>query len=451
LSDESLLPFLSRFDPAESSEGSLDPLGLYSMADALGVRLAPGVRERQRNPRFLTLALVGMAARARAGIADAAPSGLPAWLVYEWVVVESLVGRLLAPEGSAADAQGIPGRDKVLASLRAKDALSVANYLKSPAVFGFHGIYKVLGTKSRLFDAAGRVGEAGLAVLRGWEADNQLHGFVEGEGPGVELSRAIAKAVERGLDKGCSQMSGRRGGLADLVCKYLDHRQPGEQEGNALWSALLGDALRREVLELLTSAAGQAAWTEAVDDEAAMHAWMRERASPELRAVLAAVAAIERLFRLLTDAFDEVRAHLHGAGAIAFSRLAEGMAMQQAAQASPDAFAQARARLDEVDPSQRAKLESALAWTSESHAPSAFAQALLAHHEGVQRGKPPNGKRSWFDTWTDGRIAVRPAYALHVFEPRPRRYVHQYRLVPLWSFAVRMGRVQAVGATGEDH
>lgn len=62
MSDESILPFLSQFDPPEQAEGSLDPLGLYAIADALGVRLAPGVRERQTKPRYLTLALVGMAA-----------------------------------------------------------------------------------------------------------------------------------------------------------------------------------------------------------------------------------------------------------------------------------------------------------------------------------------------------------------------------------------------------
>lgn len=53
MNDESILPFLSQFDPPEQAEGSLDPLGLYAIADALGVRLAPGVRERQSKPRGL--------------------------------------------------------------------------------------------------------------------------------------------------------------------------------------------------------------------------------------------------------------------------------------------------------------------------------------------------------------------------------------------------------------
>ena len=40
------LPHLSEHDPREISEGTIDPLGLYSIADALGTKLAPGIRER---------------------------------------------------------------------------------------------------------------------------------------------------------------------------------------------------------------------------------------------------------------------------------------------------------------------------------------------------------------------------------------------------------------------
>jgi len=54
-----LTPLLTEADPAETSEGSIDPLGLYSIADALVTRLVPGVRERQKHPRFLTAIAVG--------------------------------------------------------------------------------------------------------------------------------------------------------------------------------------------------------------------------------------------------------------------------------------------------------------------------------------------------------------------------------------------------------
>ena len=56
-----LMPLLSVKDPVVSAEGTLDPIGLYQIADALGVKLIPGVRERMRHPRFLTLMAVSAA------------------------------------------------------------------------------------------------------------------------------------------------------------------------------------------------------------------------------------------------------------------------------------------------------------------------------------------------------------------------------------------------------
>ena len=56
-----LMPLLSEADPRVSAEGSIDPLGTYAIADALAVRMIPGVRERQLHPRFLTSIAVSLA------------------------------------------------------------------------------------------------------------------------------------------------------------------------------------------------------------------------------------------------------------------------------------------------------------------------------------------------------------------------------------------------------
>ena len=47
---------LSVKNPAASAEGRWAPLGQYQIADALGVKLIPGIRERMSHPRYLTLA-----------------------------------------------------------------------------------------------------------------------------------------------------------------------------------------------------------------------------------------------------------------------------------------------------------------------------------------------------------------------------------------------------------
>ena len=36
-------PFLTTYDPPGSSEGTIDPLGLYQIADQLAVQLVPAV------------------------------------------------------------------------------------------------------------------------------------------------------------------------------------------------------------------------------------------------------------------------------------------------------------------------------------------------------------------------------------------------------------------------
>ena len=53
------LPKLSEYDPIRSAEGAIDPLGLYTIADRLAIRLVPGIRERMSHPRFLTAMTVG--------------------------------------------------------------------------------------------------------------------------------------------------------------------------------------------------------------------------------------------------------------------------------------------------------------------------------------------------------------------------------------------------------
>jgi hypothetical protein len=50
-----LMPILSEPDRHESVEGSIDPLGIYPIADILTSRRVPGVRERQRLKRTGTL------------------------------------------------------------------------------------------------------------------------------------------------------------------------------------------------------------------------------------------------------------------------------------------------------------------------------------------------------------------------------------------------------------
>jgi len=132
-----LMPLLSAKDPTASAEGTIDPLGLYLIADAMGVKLIPGIRERMSHPRFLTLSAVSLALCGAFDDETLASDGVSEpWQVFEWHVVEGLV-RCISDSTCQA---GLPGREKVGAAIKDVVPVSARRYLKTPTVFGFHGV-----------------------------------------------------------------------------------------------------------------------------------------------------------------------------------------------------------------------------------------------------------------------------------------------------------------------
>ena len=98
------IPFLTTYDPPGASEGALDPLGLYRIADQLATRLVPAVRERMQRVRFLTVMAVGALVTEGLEVDPKQPEVQP-FLVWEWLVVEAIVRALDEDHG----VRGVPG------------------------------------------------------------------------------------------------------------------------------------------------------------------------------------------------------------------------------------------------------------------------------------------------------------------------------------------------------
>ena len=190
-----LMPLLSAADPKESAEGSIDPLGMYAIADAMAVKLVPGVRERQQHPRFLTHLAVSLALTAEFEDRPIGDEFTEPWQVFEWYVVEGLVRRTT----DKSKLRGLPGQEKATKAIQDKVPLNASRYLKTPSVFGFHGIYRALSRDVGI-ERAERLGDFGYELAKVWETEQNLEGFLgSGNGPGRVWRDKLSVAIEDGL------------------------------------------------------------------------------------------------------------------------------------------------------------------------------------------------------------------------------------------------------------
>jgi hypothetical protein len=432
-----LTPLLSEADLAGSSEGALDPLGLFSIADSLAVRLVPGVRERMSRPRFLTAAAASLAVSSQFDPERVAADGVSEpWQVFEWYLVEGLVRT--ADEDT--DLGRLPGQDKARRALRDGVPLSAKRYLKAPSVFGFHGVYRLLA-QSLDIDVAGHLGEVGMDLLDAWTREQGLKGFHGTlEGAGANFRQKLVGAVEEGLVAGAVA---RQGGWEGWQF-FRRHLRPGEigrNEASVISRALLdaGAGFRRMVFESLVSANGQAVWTEA-GSERAFHTWLRERASGDLKGLLEAILTYETWARLLQDAFDDCLLIMtKKQSKTAPGDLAKAPGVTKAWKRVPDLFAELVEKLDPYH--EAARFQLSFAALADKLVALDWVQQLLGHHRFVQSRKPPNGKNPWFERFDDGSVIIRPDYLRDKGGRGDDSYVHGYRTGPLWSFALDLGEV----------
>ncbi len=158
-----VLPFMTVYDPPGTSEGTLDPLGLYQIADQLGVQLVPAVRERMQRIRFLTAIAVGALVTEDLEESPEHRDASP-YLVWEWLFVEAVIRSV---DDTSSD-WGIPGTSVTHRALDQQGYLDARSYLKTPRIFGFHGVYKRLAHHLGIVDVHLRPGLHAEGLVNAW-------------------------------------------------------------------------------------------------------------------------------------------------------------------------------------------------------------------------------------------------------------------------------------------
>ncbi len=446
-----MVPRMSERDDAAGTEGAIDPLGLAAIADRLGTKLVPGVRERQLHPRFLTVMAVSLAVCEEFEADTVASDGVSEpWQVFEWYFVEGLVrtsrsaasSELEARRASRQAAEESPGTRGVPGSLKARQALdegvplSARRYLKTPTIFGFHGVYRLLSrTLGIELQDSGRLGNAGWELLDVWAKERGLGGFRgETDGVGRAMRRRLVEAVKDGTELSATARPKDWAGWK-FFREHLELTGAGPAEAGFLMHKLQDDSEghRREIIEFLVSKSGRSAWDNSYS-ERMFHSALRKHASSELSRLLDAIDSYEAFARRCQDAFDDCLVEMtRSSGKTYRSQLGVLPSVLRASREVPDIFSELIERLEPFGESVRFSQSCGSLGTHCST--TEWAHALIQHHIDTQRRKPPEGKQPWIIRLDDNSWQIRTRYRRNEIMEHDDRYLHGYRTNSLLSFA----------------
>jgi hypothetical protein len=358
----------------------------------------------------------------------------PPWLVYEWFVVEAFV----RAQGELKEAIGIPGIQKVQRALRNQRPVSASAYLKTPTVFGFSGVFRRLARRIGILAEDGRLDDGGYELVTAWAKDQGLGGILDSStGPGHDFREKLRRAVAQGMEKG--HTTHQPGDFWREVARRLDPSRPGARESKVLHHRLRDRSGPPDMVRHLIDALVRRRAVVEPDEEAAFLRSITGRAPIEMREILSAIDAYEGFCRVLTDVFDELRylsSSARGAliGADELARWAKSVSALEALRSSLD-----RVRTHGHLLEWEQGLEGALARFESVATESALFGAILEHHEQVQRDKPPEGKRPWFERGREAKVLVRPGFLVEEAPAAHGGYVHEYRVPTFSRFLADLG------------
>ena len=424
------LPQLTQADPPVAGEGSLDPLGLAQVADRLAERLLPGLRARMRRVRFLTISAIE--ALAAVDLHDTIPvDGISSpSICFEWLVLEGFARK--NEKDSPLEAAGVPGSAKVRGVLAQGKRLAARNYLKSPSVFGFTGVYMPLSRHLQVLDEDRRLGCNVAQLGNAGERDCGLEGFTDARPgtAGAALRKRIRAAILASLQGGqCVEAPSSH--LWKSICDHLHPTRMGECERTLLASWMILDAqpVRREL-------AGMVGEQPQSDEFDLVRRLLAKGVSTPVKERLEAITAYEDVVHLLESAFTQLRhvsTHL-GTQPMSATKVAQDPVIVEVSRTLPQAVARAAEQLERLDGELVQLFSDRLAKFETRMSAPDLVETLLAHHGAVQAGKPPQGKRPWFDRHGAGWV-IRSLYRhSEAIDLSAKSFVHPYRLSSLQGF-----------------
>lgn len=421
-------PFLTAYDPPGTSEGTLDPLGLYQISDQLAVQLVPAVRERMQRIRFLTAMAVGTLVTEGLDDDPTQRDASP-YLVWEWLVVEAIVRHSLEEKAI----WGVAGRHMAKRAIERRDHLDARSYLKTPRIFGFHGVYKRLAVHLGLVNVHLGPGPNAERLAEAWAQDQGLGSLIRARSLISRWKAAVSRSLKERPPR--TKPAWSKEGWLELAQAFA----PGAcQRRERKYLQELLHAGERPLGALPTMWHLQDEFSDEEFGEELLHDRL-EKEKPEYKPLLHAIRTYEAFARSLQDAFDVLKAEAAGPDARGFvvPEIARDPDFKQSVTGLHERFEAAHRALGEtriVGVSLQHLFDERFKVFAEPLTPDTCAETLCAHHVEVQRRKSADGKRPWFDRLGPERIYIRHAYREPRRDIQSGRYVHEYRGNPIRRF-----------------
>ena len=430
--------YRSEFDPKDSDEGGIDAVGLSSMGEYLGQLYLPGLLERHRRPRFLTLAAIGLSIKADVeNLIGNKEYPTTFWEAYEWVIVTGLIS------SKDSEIKNLPSSDKAKNAMASNKPLNADRYLVTPSVFGFHGVYKFL-LRNLGIESHDMRGESCEQLLTAWAKDQKILGFIGKDGDGASERKDLVKVVAETIQTGQVARAWNYRGW-DFIYRNFHPLKLGSTEKQVISNLLMNDPTRKEVLLFLNSKKGQKYIKDNRSTQRQLLTDLEKETSGVLKKTLDVILNYEIFARSLNDIFyDALVALSENSLGLSPNEISERVEFKNKNFSSQlhQHYEEARKAIQDHPDINLLNRFDVFKRFENKFSTSDCINAVLNHHLATQQNKSTGAKNPWvFEV--QGRWMVRASYAHRDQSTHDDSLVNLYRLGVLRLFFEDLGEINA--------